>query len=128
MAFVYTYCMPITDEVKDKLKARLSKAIGHLNSVYKMVDDKKYCIDVLNQLKAVQAALDRTAELMLRNHLETCVVEAIKNQDTTRVVDELVQVFRKAPGLYVTTDEESSDGVPFNTLTAQQSSQDGCCH
>jgi DNA-binding FrmR family transcriptional regulator len=91
--------MPITDDSKEKVKQRLSKAIGHLNSVYRMVDEKRYCMDVLNQLKAVQAALDKTAEVMLKQHLETCVVEAIQNQDSTRVIDELMQVFRKAPEL-----------------------------
>ena len=100
--------MPITDDSKEKLKLRLSKAIGHLNSVYRMVDEKRYCMDVLNQLKAVQAALDKTAEVMLKQHLETCVVDAIQKQDSTRVIEELMQVFRKAPGLYV-QDEEPSD-------------------
>lgn len=70
--------MAITESNKEKLKARLAKAIGHLNAVYRMVDQEKYCIDVLNQLKAVQAALDKTSEAILRQHLETCVVEAVK--------------------------------------------------
>src|SRR5580658_6012786 len=100
--------MPITDDSKDKLKARLSKAIGHLNAVYRMVEEKKYCIDVLNQLKAVQAALHKTSEAILRQHLETCVVDAIRNQDEERVIQELMQVFRQAPDLY---DSESDDGL-----------------
>ena len=58
--------MPITDDSKEKLKARLAKAIGHLNAVYRMVDEKKYCIDVLHQLKAVQSALDKTAEVVFK--------------------------------------------------------------
>src|ERR1700690_3672469 len=92
--------MPITDDSKEKLKARLAKALGHLNTVYRMVDDKKYCMDVLHQLKAVQAALDKTAEVILKQHLETCVVDAIQRQDSARVIEELMQVFRKAPELY----------------------------
>jgi len=113
--------MPITDDSKEKLKARLSRAIGHLNSVYRMVDDKKYCIDVMNQLKAVQAALDKVSEQILRQHLETCVVDAVKNQDAARVVEELVQVFRQAPSLY---DVESEQQV--STIATQPKS--GCCH
>jgi DNA-binding FrmR family transcriptional regulator len=97
--------MPITDDSKDKLKARLSKAIGHLNAVYRMVDEKKYCIDVLNQLKAVQAALDKTSEAILRQHLETCVVDAVQKQDADRVIEELIQVFRQAPDLYEAEDD-----------------------
>ncbi|CAN5559762.1 hypothetical protein BH11CYA1_BH11CYA1_25660 [soil metagenome] len=86
--------MAITNESRDKLKARLSKAIGHLNAVYKMVDEQKYCIDILNQLKAVQSALDKSAEIMLKDHLNTCVVEAVQNNDSARVMEELWQLLR----------------------------------
>ncbi len=86
--------MAITNESRIKLKARLSKAIGHLNAVYKMVDEQKYCIDILNQLKAVQSALDRSAEIMLKDHLNTCVVEAVQNNDSARVMEELWQLLR----------------------------------
>lgn len=113
--------MAITDESKEKLKARLAKAIGHLNAVYRMVDEKKYCIDVLHQLKAVQSALDKTSEVILRQHLETCVVEAVKNQDSERVIDELIQVFKKAPNLYVLEDDEK---LPHGATEAGGSS---CC-
>jgi len=87
--------MAITGEIKNRLKMRLAKAVGHLNAVYKMVDDEKYCIDVLTQLKAVQSALDKTAQLMLKQHLNTCVVEAVKADDSARVMDELWQLLRK---------------------------------
>jgi len=87
--------MAITGEVKNRLKMRLARALGHLNAVYKMVDDEKYCIDVLTQLKAVQAALDKTAQLMLKQHLNTCVVEAVKADDSARVMNELWQLLRK---------------------------------
>jgi DNA-binding FrmR family transcriptional regulator len=114
--------MAITESNKEKLKARLAKAIGHLNHVYRMVDDKKYCIDVLNQLKAVQAALDKTAEAILRQHLETCVVEAVQRQDSERVIEELMQVFRQAPSLYE-PDEENIEAV-----VVQPAAKSGCCH
>ncbi len=111
--------MPISDDSKEKLKARLAKAIGHLNAVYRMVDDKKYCIDVLNQLKAVQSALDRTAEVILRQHLETCVVDAVQRQDSARVIEELMQVFRHAPSLYLADDELEAPTAP--------AVKSGCC-
>ncbi len=114
--------MPITDESKPKLKHRISVAMGHLNAVHKMVDEKKYCIDILHQLKAVQAALDKTAEEILRQHLETCVVDAIQNQDGERIVDELVQIFRKAPALYVSKEEWQF------SVTPEEASKSGCCH
>ncbi|MBY0358630.1 MAG: metal-sensitive transcriptional regulator [Candidatus Obscuribacterales bacterium] len=114
--------MAITDENKDKLKSRLAKAIGHLNAVYRMVDEKKYCIDVLNQLKAVQAALDRTSEVILRQHLETCVVDAVEKQDAQRVIEELLQVFKQAPTLYPLDDPNQEPPK----LKADPKS--GCCH
>lgn len=93
--------MAITAEYKKRLKARLAKAIGHLNAVHRMVEDEKYCIDVLHQLKAVQSALDKTSETILKQHLETCVVEAMHNNESERVIEELMQIFRKSPNLYV---------------------------
>lgn len=94
--------MPITDDAEQKIKNRLVKAMGHLNAVHKMVEDHRYCVDVLHQLKAVQAALDKVSEEILKQHLETCVAEAMRQQDPSQVINELVQVFRRAPELNVT--------------------------
>ncbi|MBY0546291.1 MAG: metal-sensitive transcriptional regulator [Candidatus Obscuribacterales bacterium] len=88
--------MALDDELEERLKLRLSKAIGHLNHVYKMVDDRRYCVDILHQLKAVQSALDKSAEIMLKQHLNTCVVEAVQNNDADRVMEELWQLLRKS--------------------------------
>lgn len=88
--------MALDDESEKRLKLRLSKAIGHLNHVYKMVDDRRYCVDILHQLKAVQSALDKTAEIMLKQHLNTCVVDAVQNNDADRVMEELWQLLRKS--------------------------------
>ncbi|HEY9776261.1 MAG TPA: metal-sensitive transcriptional regulator [Planktothrix sp.] len=89
--------MAVSGDRKQLVTTRLAKAIGHLNAVQKMVEDERYCIDVLNQLKAVQAALDKTAQLMLKEHLNTCVVEAVKANDSARVMEELWQLLRKSP-------------------------------
>jgi hypothetical protein len=56
--------------------------------------------------------LDKTAEIMLKQHLETCVVEAIKNQDSERVIEELMQVFRKAPTLSLSLQDETKSDLP----------------
>ena len=114
--------MAITDHSKEKLKARLARAMGHLNAVHTMVHQKRYGIDVLHQLKAVQAALDKTAEEILRQHLETCVVEAVRNQDEQRVIDELMQVFRKAPNLYAATE------VSISMAPSSPEHKTDCCH
>jgi len=105
--------MAITGETKRLLTVRLAKAIGHLTAVQKMVEDERYCIDVLNQMKAVQAALDKTAQLMLKQHLETCVVEAIKADDAERVMEEIWNVLRRSSspedmGLEIVENKESN--------------------
>ncbi len=87
--------MAITGDTKRLLTVRLAKAIGHLTAVQKMVEDERYCIDVLNQMKAVQSALDKTAQLMLKQHLETCVVEAVKADDSERVMEEIWNLLRR---------------------------------
>jgi DNA-binding FrmR family transcriptional regulator len=107
------YCeiMAITGETKRQLALRLAKANGHLMSVQKMVEDEKYCIDILNQLNAVQSALDRTAQIMLKEHLNTCVVEAVKADDSARVMEELWQLLRRSDD----TDGELSESVDTST-------------
>ncbi len=112
--------MAITNESRDKLKARLSKAIGHLNAVYKMVDEQKYCIDILNQLKAVQSALDKSAEIMLKDHLNTCVVEAVQNNDSARVMEELWQLLRHS------NDAEGPE-PSLETNTIKAATKSDCC-
>ncbi|PWT99071.1 MAG: transcriptional regulator [Candidatus Melainabacteria bacterium] len=111
--------MAIVGETKKRLKERLARAIGHLNAVYKMVDEEKYCIDVLHQMKAVQSALDKTAQLMLKQHLDTCVVEAVKAHDSARVMDELWQLLRKGSG---PVDEEVGLEIVSSSKNTQQ-----CC-
>jgi CsoR family transcriptional regulator, copper-sensing transcriptional repressor len=100
--------MSISGQIKTQIKGRLAKALGHLNAVYRMVEDEKYCIDVLNQLKAVQSALDRTAELMLKQHLDTCVVEAVKANDSARVMEELWQLLRQEKKSVENTEQEET--------------------
>ena len=107
-----THLMAITGETKRVLAVRLARAIGHLNAVQRMVADEKYCIDVLNQLKAVQSALDKTAQLMLKQHLNTCVVEAIKADDSERVMEELWQLLRKGSDSGEVSFELAEDGKP----------------
>lgn len=61
-----------------------------------MVDDGAYCIDVLKQMKAVRAALDRIGELALETHLATCVADGLRSEDEherARVVREILDVF-----------------------------------
>lgn len=77
---------------------RLQTARGHLDGVIRMVENEAYCPDVMKQLSAVQGAVQGANRLMLRNHLETCVAEAMQSGRTTEIVDELMEALRFDPG------------------------------
>ena len=82
------------NELQNDLQKRLNRAIGQLNGVKRMVDDNRYCGDILTQLAAAEAAVHRVSEIILRNHLETCVVERVQQGDT-QVLDEVMDLIRK---------------------------------
>ena len=74
---------------KAQVQARLKRIEGQVRGVQKMVEDDRYCIDVLTQVGAVKAALDAVALLLLQDHTEHCVVEAIQAGDGAAKVREL---------------------------------------
>ena len=83
-------------ETKKAVRARLRRIAGQVQAVARMVDADRYCIDVMHQLAAVQAAIGKAAEVVLRSHVQTCVSDAIRSSDEReckRKVDELVAVF-----------------------------------
>jgi DNA-binding FrmR family transcriptional regulator len=68
-------------ENKDRLLKRLARIEGQVRGVRRMVDDDRYCIDVLTQIQAVQAALDSLALELLDDHARTCVAGADEDRD-----------------------------------------------
>lgn len=87
---------PADSDAKHKILARLRSAEGHLRSVTAMVESDGYCIDVLRQTSAVQAAISRIESLLLDRHLHHCVMTAIRGDDVRereRVLRELLDVF-----------------------------------
>ena len=78
------------------LSRRLASAAGHIKGIQRMVDEDEYCIDIIRQIQAVQAALSKVSTLMLDNHLRTCVSTAIRGDDPgerERVLEEVTGVF-----------------------------------
>ena len=61
---------------------RLSRAIGHLESIRRMVEDGRDCSEVLIQLSAVKSAINNTGKVILQDHIEHCIVDAIESGDT----------------------------------------------
>ena len=78
---------------------RLKNADGHLHGVIRMVEEDAYCIDVIRQIQAVQAALNKVSTVILEEHLNSCVITAIRGEkpaDRERVLKEISDVFEAA--------------------------------
>lgn len=75
-------------EHKREVSNRLARAIGHLQKVKQMVEDDEDCSDVLIQLAAVKSAINNTGKVILKDHMEHCIVHAVEDGDT-EMIDEL---------------------------------------
>lgn len=75
---------------------RLSRAIGHLESVKKMVENGQDCPDILIQLAAVRAAITNTGKIILKDHLDHCIIDAVNKKDP-----EALEKFKKALDQFV---------------------------
>ena len=85
---------PRSDELKADVTRRLNRAIGQLNGIKAMVEEGRYCGDVLTQLAAVEKAVEAISRMVMRDHLQTCVTERIQAGDT-EVIDEVMDLLRK---------------------------------
>jgi DNA-binding FrmR family transcriptional regulator len=84
-----------------KLLARLARIEGQVRGVARMVEEDRYCIDILNQMQAVKSALKRVEEEILKNHAAHCVAHAIQSgnaKEQTRKFTELVDLFSRYGG------------------------------
>ena len=81
-------------EVKQDALKRMSYIEGHLAGIRKMLDEDKYCVDVLKQTYAVRRAIEKMESLLLEGHLKSCVVEGIRSGRAEGIVEEL-------KGLYI---------------------------
>ena len=78
---------------KDVLK-RLAYINGHLKGITKMVEEDKYCIDVVKQIQAVQSALKKVSEFVLEDHLKTCVSHAIKKGEGQKPIKKVMETIK----------------------------------
>ncbi|MCD7868784.1 MAG: metal-sensing transcriptional repressor [Clostridiales bacterium] len=76
---------------------RLSRAIGHLESIRRMVEDGRDCTEVLIQLSAVKSAINNTGKIILQDHIEHCIVDAVEHgdQDAIRELEKAIDQFMK---------------------------------
>lgn len=85
---------PRDEQAKKKLMNRLSRMIGQLGGIRKMVEEDRYCGDILMQVAAVESALQAFGYVVLQDHMETCVVEQIQAGNTA-IVDETIELVKK---------------------------------
>lgn len=78
---------------------RLKNIEGHLHGVINMLENDVYCINVIQQIQAVQASLNKISLMILDNHLHSCVTEAVRGEDVDsreKVLQEIVQIYKTA--------------------------------
>ncbi len=85
-------------DTQERILHRLKIARGHLDKVINMVARGEYCIDIIHQSMAVQAALRETDQVVLKNHMETCVADSIRKGHANEVIDEVMKVMEKKNG------------------------------
>lgn len=82
-----------TEEYRELIR-RLNRIEGQIRGVKGMVEEERYCVDILNQVSAIQSALNGFNKVLLSNHIHTCVVKDIRN-GKEEVVDELCETIKK---------------------------------
>ena len=83
-------------QVKSEVLKRFNYIEGHLSGVKRMVEEDKYCVDILKQTYAVRRAIEKVEAILLEGHLDTCVVEGIRGGRDKEVLGELVELYNLA--------------------------------
>ena len=76
---------------------RLKRIEGQVRGIQKMIDDRRYCVDIITQLQSISSAVARVQERILKRHIETCVAEAIRSgieEDKQEKIEEIIEVLR----------------------------------
>ena len=82
------------DHIKKLVVQRLKKIEGQVRGVQALVEKDAYCVDVITQAQAIKSAVGAVERLMLKNHLETHVVEQMRGKNQSRAVDEILKVYK----------------------------------
>lgn len=81
-------------ELQSRAVRRLKIAEGQIRGLQKMVEDDKYCIDIITQASAIKEALSGVEDLLLENHLSTHVIHQVKNGDEAQATEEILKVYK----------------------------------
>jgi DNA-binding FrmR family transcriptional regulator len=80
---------------RKNVRDRLIRSEGHIRGIIKMIDNEKECPDILIQIAAVKAALEKAGELILEDHIEHCLIEAVKSGNVEPQLEELKTALQK---------------------------------
>lgn len=81
-------------DLKKQLRSRLNRIQGQVAGLARLVENDTYCIDIITQAQAVKSALSAVESLMLKNHLETHVVEQMRGKNQKKAVEEILKVYK----------------------------------
>ncbi len=82
-------------DTQERILHRLKIAKGHLEKIITMIEEDRYCIDVLHQMQAVESGIRETGNVILENHLKTCVADAISKGEKDKAISEIMEVFKR---------------------------------
>lgn len=85
----------IDKKTKEDALVRLNKIAGQIRGLQNMVSQERYCIDIINQITAVQRALDQVALIVMRRHLDSCIREAMRHKGGKGKLDELMKTLQE---------------------------------
>jgi DNA-binding FrmR family transcriptional regulator len=92
----------IDPDTKQRALSRLRRIEGQVQGVQRMVDEEKYCVDIMLQISAVQGALEQVSKILMARHIETCVMDSVKagtERERAKKIQELIEVFSRYGGL-----------------------------
>lgn len=90
-----TKLQTLAETTRDNTKRRLKSIEGQVRGLQKMVDEGRYCVDILTQLAAVQEGLRGVGKVVMRNYLENCATQAIREREGPEIYDELMEAIYK---------------------------------
>lgn len=91
----------VEDEAAKNARARLEKILGQVRGISKMIEDRRYCVDILNQIEAARSALAGVSRVVLGNHIRTCVAETMRSGNEAQrkqKIDELTALYARFCG------------------------------
>ena len=96
---------------KDMLIKRLNRIEGQVKGIQKMIDEERYCIDILTQISAIRSAINKVGSIILENHIKGCVVNSIKEDNSEESIAELMKTIDKFINLYGAIKAENTQDI-----------------